>query len=134
MSADDLLGRAQSLLDSLREKGLHLPNPTRVDGDTDAIAALAEEVRTLARAPEIVVVAAFDASGTLSVRAAGAVSSRAAIAEVRTFAPWREGATVRRAPLAGGIAAFDGVERDGPINVVLVDAAGVPLAWRTIDG
>ena len=133
MSGDNLLGRAQSLLDSLREKGLHLPNPTRVDGDTDAVAALAEEVRVIARDPDVAVTAAFEADGRLAVRARGDARSRAAFVDVRTFAPWREGPRVMRVPVAGDATVVEGVDRDGPVNVALVDIAGAPLAWCTVE-
>jgi hypothetical protein len=130
----DLLGKAQSLLEALREKGLHLPNPTRVDGDTDAIAALAEEVRAHAALEDVSVAARFDASGALHVEVGGAQRERACFVEVRAFAPWREEPRTMRMPFVATGAAeviVDGVERDGPVNVVLVDVGGCPLAWCT---
>ncbi len=134
MSGESLLGRAQSLLDSLREKGLHLPNPGRVDGDTDAVASLAAEIRAIAREPAPILVARFDAEGALLVRTGGeAALARAATIEVRAFAPWRDGPRVRRVPVRGAETVIDGVERDGPVNVALLDAAGAPLAWLTVE-
>jgi hypothetical protein len=132
VSGENLLGRAQSLLDSLREKGLHLPNPTRVDGDTDAVAALAEEVRAIARDGAVSVAAVFAADGRLAVRVRGQAPVRAAFVEVRAFAPWREAPRVQRVPAAGAETLVEGVDRDGPVNVALLDAAGVPLAWCTV--
>jgi hypothetical protein len=133
VSGENLLGRAQSLLDSLREKGLHLPNPTRVDGDTDAVAALADEVRTIAREEEVSVIATFETDGRLAVRARGAERARVAFVEVRAFAPWREGPRVVRVPAAGDRVFVEGVDRDGPINVAVLDIAGAPLGWCTVE-
>jgi hypothetical protein len=129
----DLFGRAQSLLDALREKGLLLPNPARVDGDSDAVAALAAEIRVLAGDAPLALSASFDAEGVLVVRAAGPGIGRAASIEVRAFAPWREGPAVRRAPVRGAETRVAGVERDGPANVAVVDVAGTPLAWCTVE-
>ncbi len=128
-----LFGRAQSLLDALREKGLHLPNPARVDGDGDALASLAAEIRALAGAEALALRAAFDADGALVVRASGPALARVAAVEVRAFAPWREGPEVRRVPAGAAETVVEGVERDGPVNVALVDVAGVPLAWCTVE-
>jgi len=133
VSSENLLGRAQSLLESLREKGLHLPNPGRVDGDTDAIAALTAEIRSIVEASAPLLVARFEAEGALVVYAAGEAVARAAWIEVRAFAPWRDGPRVRRVPMRGPETVIDAVERDGPVNVALLDAAGVPLAWRTVE-
>jgi len=135
VSEGDLLGKAQSLLDALREKGLHLPNPARVDGDSDALATLAEEVRATAGESAVTVAAGFEASGHLRVAIGGSERVRVAHVEVRAFAPWREAPRVTRVPVAAGAAAevlVEGVGRDGPVNVALVDVAGVPLAWCTV--
>ncbi len=133
MSDESLFGRAQSLLDALREKGLHLPNPTRVDGDTDALAALAAEVRTLAADPALTVTASFDTEGRLFVCTRGPAAALAQVVsvEVRSFAPWRHGPALRRVRARLPETLVDAVERDGPVNVVLLDVGGVPLAWCT---
>lgn len=137
MSGDgDLLGKAQSLLEALREKGLHLPNPTRVDGDTDALAGLAEDVRAYAVAEAVSMETAFDANGALRVVVSGDARGSVAVVEARAFAPWRDEPQITRAAFAAAKTCevrLHGIERDGPVNVVLRDAAEHPLAWRTVD-
>lgn len=135
MSDGNLLGKAQSLLEALREKGLHLPNPTRVDGDTDALAALAEEVRVLGAEGRVTAAAAFDEEGALRVTVGGPDRARVVTVETRAFAPWRAEPSVRRVAFTGaaeGAFVLEGIERDGPVNVALLDVGGAPLAWCTV--
>ena len=129
MSDESLLGKAQSLLDALREKGLHLPNPTRVDGDTDAVSALSSELRVLAAGPAVQVSAEFGVDGVLEVRWQGADAALVAVVEVRAWAPWRAEPAVVRSPVRAVDRVRVRVDRDGPVNVVLLDVASVPVAW-----
>jgi hypothetical protein len=132
VSDDSLLGKAQSLLDALREKGLHLPNPTRVDGDSDAVAALTSELRLLAAGPALRLSAQFGADGALEVRWDGADSALVATVEARAWAPWRAEPQVLRYPARTGDSVHLRLDRDGPVNVVLFDVAGVPLVWCAV--
>ena len=129
MSDESLLGKAQSLLDALREKGLHLPNPTRVDGDSDAVAALTSELRVLAAGPALELSAQFGADGAIEVRWHGADAALVAVVEARAWAPWRAEPRVLRASARTGDPVRLRLDRDGPVNIVLLDVAGVPLAW-----
>jgi hypothetical protein len=125
---DSLLGKAQSLLDALREKGLHLPNPTRVDGDTDAVASLAAEIRVLAAGPVVRLSARHLADGSLEVRCEGSDASAVVTLEVRTMTPWRDMPRIERFSVNAREPMVVRVDRDGPMNVALLDVAGVPVA------
>ncbi len=129
MSDESLADKAQSLLDALRAKGLHVPNAARVDNDGDALEVLCEEIRRIARGGDVSLAAHFADGGAVDVRVGGADARAAATAEARVFAPWAPGPRLVRGVVRGGGARLEGVGRDGPVNVIVRDAAGEPLAW-----
>ena len=131
MSTGDLAGKANALLDALREKGLHLANPARVDGDADGWGLLAAEVRSLANEKSPVIRSVFQGNGDLAVHWDGPFARPAAAVEARVHTPFHEAPVVYRGAFtaSGDGAILAGIHRDGPIVLVVYDAAAMPLAW-----